>query len=513
MKEILFNQEGRIKLLEGAFKVYATVKITLGARGRNAVIFEKKGMYPYITKDGINTINRINLEDPAENMGALLIRQASAKTAEETGDGTTTTAIIAYSMIDGGMSLLDKHDNQVAIINAMEKIVGEIIKQLKEYAIMPNEDDINNIAIISSNNDQVIGAMIGELINKLGVNGTVVIQDSINGKTYYEEASGMKVNSGWISPYQVNNHEKGLMEYDNPLIMVTDEEIFRIKQVEKFIGLCIQNNRPGIIVCSQAGGEALGTINHNIVNKGLKIGVINAPDHGGLSRDILSDIAEYCGAVMITEKTGKATDKVVIEQLGSCRKWVSDSVETTIIDGKGDTSLREKELINYIEHSKDEKRVKDSKHRLANLTGKTAVVYVYADTPSELVEKKDRIDDAIHACRAAMAEGIVPGGGLTLYDISKNIELAPKNDIETDAFNIVIRAIRAPMLTVLSNANLNLAKYEADLTSSNGVNVLTEQVEDLVASGIVDPAKSIRVSVKNAFSVTRTILTTDAVLC
>lgn len=512
MKEILFDKEGRIRLLEGANKACSVVAATLGAKGRNVIIFEKKGVYPYVTKDGINTISRIILDDPVENMGAQLIRQASQKTAEETGDGTTATAIISYYLMDRGMALIDKDYSQLYILKSLEHHINNVIEEVKKASIEPSEEDIKNIAIISSNNDQSIGTMIGDLMNSLGKNGKVVVQDSINGKTYYEESPGMKIDSGWISPYQVNVHHKGTMEYDKPLIMVTEEEIFRVKQVETFVGICLKAQRPGVIVCTNCGGEALGTINHNIVNKGLKFGVITAPDHGGLSRDILSDIATYCGAVLVTEKTGKATEKVTFEMLGECDKWVSDSNETTVIKGKGSINIRIKELENYIANGKDEKKVKDSQERLSNLTGKTAVFYVYADTPSELVEKKDRIDDALHATKAAMKEGIVPGGGLTLWNIAMNYSHQPINDIDKEVALMVLKAIKQPMLQILRNAGLNISNYSSDLTDTNGVNVVTEQIENLVENGIVDPTMSIRVSLKNALSVAKTILSTDVVL-
>jgi chaperonin GroEL len=511
-KEILFGSDGRERLLRGANTVYNAVKETLGARGKNVVIYEK-GRNPYITKDGINTIRRIILDDPVENMGAQLIKQASEKTAEETGDATTSTAILAYNILEKGMQALEEDINVVQFVKGMDKALALITDEIKASSKMPDETDIVNIAKVSTNNDEFMGSLIGELMNKMGVNGRVLVADSLNGDTYYEEASGMKINKGWASPYMITAPDKGTMDYSEPIIMVTDEEIFRMDQVLPFAEYCHKKGKAAIIICSNTGGEALGFMNHNITKKGLKAGIIIAPDHGGLSRDILEDIAIYCGAELVTEKTGKTTTNLDDSWFGTASRLISNSNQTTIIMGNGDISQRVAELNTYIKEGKDIKKVNDSKERLSNLTGKTAILYVYEDTPSALIERKDRIDDAIHATQAAMEEGIVPGGGLCLYNIyEKHCDFMGDNDAETMGGRAVIQSLNQPILILLQNANLSLAKLSYDMTDKIGFDVLSERHIDMIEAGIVDPTKSIRVSVKNAHSVAKTLLTTNVVI-
>jgi len=509
MNEPLIGSEGKEKLFAGAQIVYDTVRRTIGARGKNVMI-NLKGV-PYVTKDGINTIKNIKLSDPVMNMGAQFIRQASEKTAVQTGDATTTTAILTYQMAGIGSIKLSEDVSQVKLFEGMELAVQHIEEKVKREAIPATDDLVYSIANISSNNDASIAQLVAELMLKIGVTGSVLLDVSTRGNTYYELTNGMKLSSGFASQYMINNHNYGMMAFENPLILVTDETVTKLQQIEPFVATIKKSGRSGVIICPEIYGEALSIINMNVQQHKLPIGVVLTPDYGTLTRDVLEDIAMYVGAQLITDKQGRNMIRLQPSYLGTCTRFASDRSTTKILGGVGDVSSREAELKNTISLSKDLKEIDDSKFRLANITGKTAIIYMHADTESELNEKKDRLDDSIQACRAAMEEGVLPGGGLFLYNVYTELEKF-KDDVFHEGYEVVFNSLVFPLMNILENGQIKLSDVEQGMTDTVGYNILTNAHEDMMVSGIVDPAKSIRVAVRNAFSAAKTLLSTEVVI-
>lgn len=510
MKEVLFNTEGHERTLLGMKKVYDAARGTIGAQGKNAMI-ARKGEAPYVTKDGINTIKSIKIDDPVEDMGAQFIRQASEKTAIQTGDATTTTAILAFQMIGLGLTKITEGKKRVKLFKEMEDAVEYIEGKVKEHAVKVDEELIYSTAIISANNDKKIGSMVAEMMIKIGVSGNAVLDISTKGKDYYDVTNGMKLDSGYANAGMVNNHNHGVMAYENPLILVTDEIMSRAEQLESFWNICAANKRPGIIICPEMYGEALSTIVHNVQKQGYPLGAIIAPDHGPLSRDILEDIALYLGAELITDKRGKHTKQLHIKYLGSCDRIATTKNVTTMVGGIGNVEARVKELEHYLSETTDLKEKEDIRLRIANITGKTAIVYVHSETESEFMEKKDRLDDAVQATRAAMEEGILPGGGLFLYNRFKEFESMRQN-ANVDGWEVVLTACSFPLVNIIENADISIEDIDAGFTETDGYDVLSDRFVPMVSSGIVDPAKSIRVAVRNAFSAAKSFLSTHVTI-
>ena len=510
MKEVLFNNESHERVLSGMKTVYDAARGTIGAQGKNAMV-SRKGEAPYVTKDGINTIKSIKLDDPVADMGAQFIRQAAEKTAIQTGDATTSTAILTFQMIGLGLTKITDGEKRVKLFKQMEDAVQYIEKKVKEHAVPVNDELIYNTAIISANNDEKIGKMVAEMMIKIGVSGNAVLEVSPKGKDYYTISNGMKLDSGYANAGMVNNHSYGVMAYENPLIMVTDEIMTRHEQLGSFWSICEAQKRPGIIICPEMYGEALSTIVHNVQKAGAPFGAIIAPDHGPLSRDILEDIALYVGAELITDKKGKHTKHINASYLGSCDKIATTKNTTTMIGGKGIVDTRVKELEHYLSETNDLQEKEDIRFRIANITGKTAVIYVHAETESEFMEKKDRLDDAVQATRAAMEEGVLPGGGLFLYNRFKELEEIEK-EASKEGWSVVLTACSFPLLNILSNADVDLAEIAEGFSETDGYDVLNYRFVPMISSGIVDPAKSIRVAVRNAFSAAKSFLSTHVTI-
>ncbi len=515
-KEIHFADSARNGLFAGVTKLADAVKVTMGPRGRNVLIQKSFGA-PHITKDGVSVAREIELPDTLENMGAQLVKEVASKTADEAGDGTTTATVLAYSIFKEGLRNITAGANPIEVKRGMDKAAAAIIDELKKIAKeVKDKKEIAQVATISANSDENIGNLIAEAMEKVGKDGVITVEEAKGINDDLEVVEGMQFDRGYLSPYFVTNSEKMTCELENPLLLITDSKISSIKDLIPVLEQVQQSGRPLLIIADDVEGEALATLVLNRLKGVLHIAAVKAPGFGDRKKEMLKDIAILTGGNVITEELGLTLEKVTLGDLGKAGRVVIDKDNTTIVDGKGDkeaVEARVKEIKVQIENTTSEYDKEKLQERLAKLSGGVAVIKVGAATETEMKEKKDRVDDALSATKAAVEEGIVIGGGAALVKAAQKVSLELDGDEKVGA-DIILRAVFAPMRQIAENAGYDdgvVADRVANSDEANlGFNAATGEYVDMLEAGIIDPLKVERVALQNATSVASLLLTTEA---
>ena len=520
-KDIVYGNEARLKIKEGVDKLANAVKVTLGPCGRN-VVLEKKYGPSTITKDGISVAKEIELKDSVENIGAQLIKEVASKTNDGAGDGTTTATVLAQSIYNNSLKYVTSGANPVEIKKGIDLAVENVIAEIKNISkeIDNNSSDIEQVATISANNDSEIGKMIAEAMAKVGKDGVITVEEAKGTQTSVKVVEGMEFDRGYLSPYFVTNTEKMTVEMENPYILITDKKISALKELLPILESVAQSGKPLLIIAEDVDGEALTTLVVNRLRIGLKICAVKAPGFGDRKKEILQDIAIVTGGNVISEEQGRKLENITIEDLGKAEKINITKDNTVIVNGNGnkkEINDRANQIRSQIENTKSEYDKEKLQERLAKISGGVAVLYIGASTEVEMKEKKDRVDDALHATRAAVQEGIVPGGGVTLLRCSeKIINLKGENEDQKLGINIVYKSLFAPIKTILSNAgeeNIDVI-INAILNNSGdyGYNARLKKFENFFKTGVIDPAKVTRLAIENAASISGLLITSDCVI-
>jgi len=515
-KEIFFSDSARNGLYEGVSKLADAVKVTMGPRGRNVLIQKSYGA-PHITKDGVSVAREIELSDSLENMGAQLVKEVASNTADEAGDGTTTATVLAHSIFKEGLRNITAGANPIEVKRGMDKATTAIIAELKAMSkAVKDKKEIAQVATISANSDETIGNLIAEAMERVGKDGVITVEEAKGINDDLEVVEGMQFDRGYLSPYFVTNSEKMTCELENPLLLITDNKITSLKDLVPILEQIQQSGRPLLIIADDLEGEALATLVLNRLKGVLNISAVKAPGFGDRKKAMLQDIAILTGATVITEELGLSLEKASLSDLGQASRVVIDKDNSVIVDGKGFTEAveaRVNEIKTQIESTTSEYDREKLQERLAKLSGGVAVIKVGAATETEMKEKKDRVDDALSATKAAVDEGIVIGGGSALVKAGEKIALDLEND-EKVGGEIIIRAITAPMKQIASNAGFDagvVADKIANHSDKNiGFNASTGEFVDMLEAGIIDPLKVTRVALLNATSVASLLLTTEA---
>ena len=522
-KIIKFDTEVRSGLKEGVDKLANAVKVTLGPKGRN-VILQKQFGVPHITKDGVSVAKEIELEDPIENIGAQLVKEVAQKTADQAGDGTTTATVLAQEIFSLGVRQLAAGANPMELKKGIDFAVNTVVEELGKLSKPINTSkEIEQIATISANNDSSIGAMIAEAMEKVGKDGIITVEEAKGTETSVKTVEGMQFDKGYLSPYFVTNQETMEAELESPYVLIYDKRISSMKEILPLLEATAQTGKPLLIISEDLDGEALATIIVNKMRGSLKIAAVKAPAFGDRRKEILQDIATITGGTLISEEVGLNLEKVTLNQLGTAEKIVIDKDTTTIINGAGkseDIKARIELIKNQIDKSTSDYDKEKLQERLSKLAGGVAILYIGATTEVEMKEKKDRVDDALHATRAAVAEGIVPGGGVALIRTQTalanipNLDFSKIDDYHTGIL-IVSKAIEAPLKTIVQNGGGSAEVVINEVrsgTGNMGYNARTEKFEDLVVAGIIDPTKVTRLALQNAASIASLLLTTECVV-
>ena len=519
-KEISFNSDARAKLKTGIDALANAVKVTLGPKGRNVVIQKSFGA-PAITKDGVTVAKEIELEDPIENMGAQMVKEVASKTADAAGDGTTTATVLAQAMVTAGMKYVAAGANPMDLKRGIDKAVGSVIENLKSQSEHIGNDfkKIQQVGAISANNDEEIGTLIADAMKRVTKDGVITVEEAKTTETYVEEVVGMQFDRGYLSPYFVTNTENMVTEYDNPLILIYDKKVSNVQEIVPILEKAAQSGRPLLIIAEDVDSQALGVLVVNRLRGGLKVVAVKAPGFGDRRKAMLEDIAILTGGTVISEEKGYKLENATLADLGQAEKITVDKDNTTIVNGKGDKKDIEgriNQIKAQIETTTSDYDKEKLQERLAKLAGGVAVLYVGAATEVEMKEKKDRVDDALHATRAAVEEGIVPGGGVALIRAIASIsELKGVNEDENMGIQIVRKALEAPLRIISENAGVDgsvVLQEVAKAKGANGFNARTGEYEDLKKAGVIDPTKVTRVAVSNAGSIAGMILTTECVI-
>ncbi len=519
-KDIIFDLKARDGLKQGVDALSNAVKVTLGPKGRN-VIIEKSFGSPAITKDGVTVAKEIELEDSVENMGAQLVKEVASKTNDLAGDGTTTATVLAQSIINTGLKNVTAGANPMDLKRGIDKAVVAVIKNLKKQTkkIGDNGDKIEQVAAVAANNDFTIGKLIAEAMGKVKKEGVITIEEAKSIETYVEVVEGMQFDRGYISPYFVTDTEKMEAVYENPYILIHDKKISVMKDLLPILEKAAQSGKPLIIISEDIDGEALATLVVNKIRGSLKVVAVKAPGFGDRRKEMLEDIAVLTGGTVVSEEKGYKLEDTDISYLGEAEKVTIDKDNTTIVSGKGEKAAiqaRVKMLKTQIDDSKSEYDREKLQERLAKLAGGVAVIYVGAASELEMKEKKDRCDDALNATRAAIEEGIVPGGGVGyLRAIDSLSELKADNEDEETGIAIIKRALEEPLRQIVENAGMEgsvVVQKVREGKDDFGFNARTEVYENLLKSGVIDPTKVVRVALENAASIAGMLLTTECVL-
>ncbi|AEV99189.1 chaperonin GroL [Niastella koreensis] len=519
-KELFFDVTARNQMKKGVDILANAVKVTLGPKGRN-VVLEKKFGAPAITKDGVSVAKEIELEDPLENMGAQMVKEVASRTADLAGDGTTTATVLAQAIIHEGLKNVAAGANPMDLKKGIDKGVEAIVKSLREQSQTVGTDvsKIRQVATISANNDDNIGELIAQAFGKVSNEGVITVEEAKGTDTTVEVVEGMQFDRGYISPYFVTNTEKMQAELQQPYILIYDKKISAMKDILGILEKTAKTSRPILIIAEDLEGEALATLVVNKLRGTLKVAAVKAPGFGDRRKEMLQDIAILTNGTVISEEQGYTLEKVELEHLGSAETITIDKDNTTIVGGLGKKAAIT-ERINQIKAQMaattsdyDKEKLQE---RLAKLSGGVAVLYVGAATEVEMKEKKDRVDDALHATRAAVEEGIVPGGGVAYIRAAQKLEnLEGKNEDETTGIAIVKRAIEEPLRQIVHNSGLEGSIVVQNIkqgTGDYGFNARTEQYENLLAAGVIDPTKVARVALEHAASVAGMLLTTECVI-
>jgi len=528
-KQIVHGEKSRAAILRGVNKLANTVKITLGPKGRN-VILDKKYGSPTITKDGVTVAKEIELKDPLENMGAQMVREVASRTSDVAGDGTTTATVLAQAIFREGVKTVAAGANPMALKRGIDKAVERATREIKKMSRPVTEDMIAQVGTISANGDYTIGKLIAEAMQKVGKDGVITVEESKTIETALEVVEGMQFDRGYLSPYFVTDAETMEAVLDNPVILLNEKRISSMRDMLPILEEVAKLGRPILIIAESVEGEALATLVVNKLRGTLTVAAVKTPGFGDRRKEMLQDIAVLTGGKVLSEELGIKLENVMLEELGSARKVTIDKETTTIIDGGGDPKeleARVKTLKAQIEDSTSDYDREKLQERLAKLVGGVAIIRVGAATETELKEKKARVEDAMHATRAAVEEGIVPGGGVVLIRAAKaldkfklfaaNNEDEPAGDPDEQiGVNIVRRALEEPLRQIVANAGKEGAviveKVRSEKNPNIGYNALTDKFEDLVAAGVIDPAKVTRSALQNAASIAGLMLTTEALI-
>jgi chaperonin GroEL len=518
-KQILFDEEARKKILNGVSKLASTVKVTLGPKGRN-VLIEKKFGAPTVTNDGVTIAKEIDLEDSFENIGAQLVKEVATKTNDVAGDGTTTATVIAEAIIKEGMKNIVAGSNPIKIKRGIDKAVAEIVKEIKNKAKpISNKDEIAQVASISANNDEEIGKLIAEAMDKVGKDGVITVEESKSMETHLEVVEGMQFDRGYVSAYMVTNSDTMTAELDDPYILIYDKKISSMRELIHLLEDVARTGKPLLIISEDLEGEALATLVVNKLRGTLVTVGVKAPGFGDRRKAMLEDIAILTGGTVISEDLGMKLENATLEHLGRAKRVKVDKENTTIVEGAGDPKKikdRIAAIKKEIELSTSEYDKEKLQERLAKLAGGVAVINVGAPTEVELKEKKARVEDALSATRAAIEEGIVPGGGVTLIHTAKVLEKLDLPEEEMIGVNIVKKAIEAPIRQIATNAGFEgaiIVEKARNVKWGEGFNAAKGEWVDMFKEGIIDPAKVTRSALQNAASAAGMLLTTEAVVC
>jgi chaperonin GroEL len=519
-KIIKFDSEARTSLKAGVDKLANAVKVTLGPKGRN-VILQKQFGVPHITKDGVSVAKEIELEDPIENMGAQLVKEVASKTADQAGDGTTTATVLAQEIYNLGFKNVAAGANPMDLKRGIDVAVSAVVKELANISKkIKSSTEIEQVATISANNDSEIGKMIATAMDKVGKDGIITVEEAKGIETEVKVVEGMQFDKGYSSPYFVTNQETMDVQFDNPVVLIYDKKISAMKDILPVLESVAQTNKPLVIISEDLEGEAMATLVVNKMRGTLKVAAVKAPAFGDRRKEMLQDIATITGGTVISEEVGLSLEKVTMSMLGKAEKIVIDKDNTTIINGGGkkeDIKARVELIKSQIEKSTSDYDTEKLQERLSKLSGGVAILYIGAATEVEMKEKKDRVDDALHATRAAVAEGIVPGGGVALIRAQSSLnklELPNEGDYNTGIF-IVRKAIEAPLKTIVQNAGGSAEVIINEVRNSKGnmgYNARSEEYVDMVKAGIIDPTKVTRLALENAGSIASLLLTTECVI-
>ncbi|MDD2512606.1 MAG: chaperonin GroEL [Proteiniphilum sp.] len=519
-KEILFDTDARDLLKKGVDELANAVKVTLGPKGRNVIIDKKYGA-PQITKDGVTVAKEVELEDSFQNMGAQLVKEVASKTNDDAGDGTTTATVLAQSIIGVGLKNVTAGANPMDLKRGIDKAVVKVVENLKEQAVEVGDDlkKIENVAKISANGDETIGKLIAEAMQKVSKEGVITVEESKGTDTYVDVVEGMQFDRGYISPYFVTDTEAMEVDFENPLILIHDKKISAIKDLLPILEKGVQTGKPLLIIAEDIDSEALTTLVVNRLRGSLKIAAVKAPGFGDRRKEMLEDIAILTGGVVISEEKGLTLENATIDMLGSAEKVTIDKDTTTIVNGVGEKSAIESrigQIRAQIEKTTSDYDREKLQERLAKLAGGVAVLYVGAPSEVEMKEKKDRVQDALSATRAAVEEGTVPGGGVAYIRAIDVIDgMKGENEDETTGIEIVKRAIEEPLRQIVANAGKEGAVVVQKVREGKGdygYNARTDLYENLYETGVIDPAKVTRVALENAASIAGMFLTTECVI-
>ena len=519
-KEIKFDIKAREELKKGVDELANAVKVTLGPKGRNVIVDKKFGA-PHITKDGVTVAKAVELEDEFQNMGAQLVKEVASKTGDDAGDGTTTATVLAQAIINVGLKNVAAGANPIDLKRGIDKAVAKVVEGIKAQAQEVDDDlaKIENVARVSANNDAEIGKLIADAMGKVKKEGVITIEEAKGTDTTVKVVEGMQFDRGYISPYFVTNTEKMECEMDNPYILLYDKKISALKDMLPVLEAVAQSGRPLLIIAEDVDSEALATLVVNRLRGSLKICAVKAPGFGDRRKEMLEDIAILTHGVVISEDKGLKLDMATVDELGSAEKVTVDKENTTIVNGNGDKELiaeRVAQIKAQIEKTTSDYDREKLQERLAKLAGGVAVLYVGAPSEVEMKEKKDRVDDALSATRAAVAEGIVPGGGVAYMRCVAALEnFHGDNDDENTGIQIVKRAIEEPLRQIVANAGLEgaiIVQNVKDGKGDYGYNARTGKYENFFESGVIDPAKVTRVALEYAASIAGMFLTTECVI-
>ncbi len=518
-KEILFDTEARTKLKAGVDALANAVKVTLGPKGRN-VILDKKFGAPTITKDGVTVAKDIELKDAIENMGAQLVKEVASKTADQAGDGTTTATVLAQAIFNVGIKNVTAGANPMDLKRGIDKGVAAIVANLKAQSKpISDSNEIAQVATISANSDEEIGKMIANAMDKVGKDGVITVEEAKGTETEVKTVEGMQFDRGYLSPYFVTDTEKMEANLENPYILISEKKVSSMKELLPVLEAVAQTSRPLLIIAEDVDGEALATLVVNKIRGALKVAAVKAPGFGDRRKAMLEDIAILTGGTVISEERGFKLENATLDYLGNAEKIIIDKDNTTIVNGVGskeDIVNRVNQIKAQIENTTSDYDREKLQERLAKLSGGVAILYIGAATEVEMKEKKDRVDDALHATRAAVEEGIVTGGGIALVRaISALDDIKTINEDEATGVNIIRVAIEAPLRTIVANAGGEgsvVIQKVREQAGSYGYNARSGEYEDLIKAGVIDPTKVTRLALENAASIAGLLLTTEAVI-
>jgi chaperonin GroEL len=518
-KELLFNTEARSKLKRGVDQLAEAVKVTLGPKGRNVVIDKKFGS-PTVTKDGVTVAKEIELSDPIENMGAQMVKEVATKTSDLAGDGTTTATVLAQAIFREGLKNVTAGANPMELKRGIDRAVEAVVEQLRSISVpSAGKKEIAQVGTISANNDKEIGNLIAEAMEKVGKDGVITVEEAKGLETTLETVEGMQFDRGYLSPYFVTDPEKMEAVLEDPYILIHDKKISAMKELLPLLEKSAQSGKPLLIIAEDVEGEALATLVVNKLRGTLKVVAVKAPGFGDRRKEMLRDIAVLTGGQVISEELGFKLENATLNDLGRAKRVVVDKDNTTVVDGKGkpdEIKGRIAEIRAAVEKSTSDYDREKLQERLAKLSGGVAVINVGAATETELKEKKARVEDALHATRAAVEEGIVPGGGVALVRAQAALEKIKGTEDEKIGVDIVRRALEEPIRMIAQNAgaegSIVVARVKESKDKNFGYNAATDVYEDLVKAGVIDPTKVTRTALQNAASIAGLLLTTECVV-